>query len=446
MLKIIQNVELAQSTILKRVPAGAAELPARVRERIRATFGREMTAEEVVAQIVRDVRAEGDTALFDYSRRLDGATVDRLEVPAEEIASAKKKVDERLLESLSIAAERIETFHRNQRALLPKGQITMGDGVGQVVAPLERVGIYAPGGTASYPSTVLMTVIPARAAGVDEVILATPPRPDGHIPPLTLTAAAIAGADRVFALGGAPAIAALAFGSKSVPRVDKICGPGNIFVMLAKKHVFGVVDIDGLQGPTETIVLADASANPRSCAADLLAQAEHDEMASAILITPSFEMAQKVSVEVDRQLARLDRRTIAEKSLEERGGIVVVAGMDEAVSLINTYAPEHLCILTKDPQGVAARIRHAGGIFLGESSPEVLGDYVAGPSHVMPTGGTARFSSPLNVLDFLKVTSIVALDDGAFGKLSPHAVAIARAEGLTGHSRAAEERNPGANL
>ncbi|MBT9149478.1 MAG: histidinol dehydrogenase [Dehalococcoidia bacterium] len=436
-MRVIQDIELAKSTLLKRLPAESVKLPL---ERIKETFGKELTPEEAVRQIITDVRDRGDAALLDYAERLEGAKLTRLEVSRKEITAARNNVDEELLAALQTAAERIRDFHQKQRDLLPTGQIDLGEGLGQVISPLERVGIYAPGGTASYPSTVLMTAIPARVAGVDEIILATPPRPDGHIPPLTLAAADISGADRVFAVGGAQAIAALAFGTESIPRVDKICGPGNIFVILAKKQVFGAVGIDGLQGPTETIVLADDCANPGSCAADLLAQAEHDELATAIMITTSPELAHEVNVEVERQLVELERRKIAERSLEQRGGIIVVSGMDEAVELVNAYAPEHLCLIVRDAESVVARIRNAGGIFIGESSPEVVGDYAAGPSHVMPTGGTARFSSPLSVTDFLKITSLVALDKKTLKKLGPHAAAIARAEGLTAHAAAVERR------
>lgn len=439
-MRIIRDVEVAKETLLKRLSAESVELPVHVKRRIIETFGQELTADEVVRRIIQNVRANGDAALIEYAEILDGAELKQVEVPGEEIAAAKKEVDEHLLVSLKIAADNIRNFHQRQRDTLPIGRTELGEGVGQILAPLERVGVYAPGGTASYPSTVLMTAIPARAAGVDEIILATPPKKDGRIPPLTLAAAEIAGVDRVFAIGGAPAIAGLAFGTESVPRVDKICGPGNIFVMLAKKQVFGAVDIDGLQGPTETIVLADDSANPVSCAADLLAQAEHDELSSAIMITTSASLAEKVASEVERQLSELERNGIARRSLDERGGIVVVGSVDEAIDIVNAYAPEHLCLLGQDAQSVTDRIRHAGGIFIGESSPEVLGDYVAGPSHVMPTGGTARFSSPVNVLDFLKVTSLVSLDEKSFQALGSHATAIARAEGLTAHAKAIELR------
>ncbi len=439
-MKIILDIETAKSTLLKRSPAGVIELPPHVKQRINDTFGQELTAEEVVERIISDVRSKGDTALAEYTEKLDGVKLDKFEVSQEEISAAKEKSDKKLLDSLEIAAERIRAFHLRQRDSLPLGRNEFGDGIGQVLAPLERVGVYAPGGTASYPSTVLMTAIPAKAAGVDEVILVTPPKADGSIPPLTLAAAHIARVDRVFSIGGAAAIAAIAFGTESVPKVDKICGPGNIFVMLAKKQVFGTVAIDGLQGPTETIVLADNLANPVSCAADLLAQAEHDELSSAIMITTSASLAEEVSDEIESQLGDLSRREIARKSLERNGGIVVTESMNEAIELVNDYAPEHLCLLVADSKSIAGKIRHSGGIFIGETSPEVLGDYVAGPSHVMPTGGTARFSSPLNVLDFLKVTSLVELNETWFKELASHAEAIASAEGLTAHAQAIIKR------
>lgn len=439
-MRIIQDIQTAKSTLLKRLPAELVELPPQAKERIKEAFGEELAPEEVVKRIITDVQRGGDAALLKYIEKLEGARLTRVEVPEKEITAARNNIDGELLAALQTAAGRIRDFHQKQRDLLPEGRIELGEGLGQVIVPLERVGIYAPGGTASYPSTVLMTAIPARVAGVGEIILTTPPQRDGHISPLTLTAAGIAGVDRVFAVGGAQAIAALAFGTESIPRVDKICGPGNIFVILAKKQVFGAVDIDGLQGPTETIVLADDSANPASCAADLLAQAEHDELATAIMITASLELARKVTAEVERQLVDLERRKIAGTSLAQRGGIVVVSDMDEAIQLVNDYAPEHLCLLVREAESIAARIRNAGGIFIGESSPEVIGDYMAGPSHVMPTGGTARFSSPLSVTDFLKITSLIALDKETLKELGPQAAAIARAEGLTAHAAAVERR------
>jgi len=299
--------------------------------------------------------------------------------------------------------------------------------------------MYVPGGGASYPSTVLMTVIPARVAGVREIVVASPAG-RGGVSPATLAAAEIAGADRVFAIGGAQAIAALAFGTESVPKVDKICGPGNVFVQLAKRMVYGAVDIDGFYGPTETVIIADGTADPAICATDLLAQAEHDPMASAILITDSSELASAVDRETERQLAGLGRKDVIRASLGGRSGIAVVGDLQEAVELVNHYAPEHLSIMVRDGWSCAEKVTNAGGIFIGETAPEVAGDYTAGPSHVMPTGGTARFGSPLTVEDFLKVTSVVAVDGRTLGAIGPAAAAIARAEGLDAHARAIEMR------
>jgi histidinol dehydrogenase len=330
------------------------------------------------------------------------------------------------------------SFHQLQ--LLNSLKDFMEEGVGQLVRPLERVGIYVPGGTASYPSTVLMSAIPARVAGVDQIIMTTPPGKGGEVPPATLVAADISGVDLAFKVGGAQAIAALAFGTQSIPRVDKICGPGNIFVNLAKKVVYGDVDIDGIYGPTETVIVADDSASPEYCAADLLAQAEHDALSAAILVTTSRELAAALDKEVESQLATLERVDIARRSLEGRGRIIVVDDMEQAIELVNIYAPEHLELIVHDASSHIESIRNAGGIFIGESSPEVLGDYVAGPSHVMPTGGSARFSSPLGVNDFLKTTSVVALSRDDLRTLGPVAAAIAKVEGLTAHARAVEIR------
>jgi histidinol dehydrogenase len=308
--------------------------------------------------------------------------------------------------------------------------------------PLERVGVYAPGGMAAYPSTVLMTAIPARVAGVKEVILATSPRAAGLVPPATLVAADIAGVDRVFSIGGAQAIAALAFGTESVPRVDKICGPGNIFVVIAKKLVYGVVDIDGLPGPSEVLIVADDTADPEHCAADLLAQAEHDPLASAVLVTTSPRLAAEVMQVLERQLEDLPEKAIAAESLRDRGKIVVVAGIDEAVDLANLYAPEHLCLMLAGAAGYVDRITSAGCVFIGGRSTVVLGDYVAGPSHVLPTGGTARYGSPLGVSDFVKSMNLVNLDQADLSELGQAAAIIARAEGFEAHARAVEKRLP----
>jgi len=392
--------------------------------------------QETVRRIVEDVRTGGDSAVLRYARTIDGVELARLEVDPDEIARARAGTGAELLRALTLAAERIRSFHVGQRQRL--GLEFIEGGMGLLARPLDRVGVYVPGGKAAYPSTVLMTALPARAAGVREIVMATPPAPDGTVAPATLAAAGIAGVDRVFKIGGAQAIAALAYGTESVPRVDKICGPGNIFVTLAKKEVYGAVGIDGLHGPTETLVLADESADPAHCASDLLAQAEHDEMATALLITTSAELADRVDAEVERQLAGLERRDIARRSLERNGALIVVTDIDEALDLANRYAPEHLCLAVKAPGAILDRIRNAGGIFI--HAPEALGDYTAGPSHVMPTGGTARFGSPLSVLDFLKVTILVDAGERALKDLGPAAAAIARAEGLTAHARSIECR------
>lgn len=398
----------------------------------------EAAHKDAVEKILADVRKRGDIALKEMAKKFDGVSLKSLSVSDDEIAAAYKSVDQNLIDALNTAAERIKAFHLTQLRYAVKE--FMEEGVGQIVNPIERVGVYAPGGTASYPSTVLMTVIPARVAGVQQITVVTPPGKGGKVPPATLVAADIAGADAVFKVGGAGAIAALAYGTRSIPKVDKICGPGNIYVTIAKRLVYGEVDIDGLAGPTETIVIADDTASPAHCALDLLAQAEHDVLSAAIMITTSPKLATAVDKEVERQLKVLERADIARKSLKERGIIVIVEDMEEAIDLANLYAPEHLSLLMRDAATYAEGIRNAGGIFIGDSSPEVLGDYVAGPSHVMPTGGSARFNSPLNVNDFLKTTSVVALVEDDLDTLGPAASKIARSEGLTAHARAAEIR------
>jgi histidinol dehydrogenase len=418
-MRIIRDLEVAKSLLLERAQVELAG-----------------EACETVQQILGEVRSRGDSALFDYTREIDGVELTRLEVTREEIAQSRNVVGKELVSALELAAERVRSFHVAQKRSL--GLEFVEGGLGFLVRPLERVGIYVPGGKASYPSTVLMTAIPARVAGVDEVVVATPPAPDGTVPASTLVAADIAKVDRVFKVGGAQAVAAMAYGTESVPRLDKICGPGNVFVTLAKKQVYGIVGIDGLHGPTETVILADDSASPVLSAADILAQAEHDEMASAILITTSPRLAGEVNEEVERQLAQLERQAIARQSLECNGAVVVVDNIDEAIELVNLYAPEHLCLAMRDARSYLDRIRHAGGIFI--ESPEALGDYTAGPSHVMPTGRTARFGSPLSVLDFLKVSILVDLDDEALKALGPAAATIARAEGLTAHALSVKRR------
>jgi histidinol dehydrogenase len=314
-----------------------------------------------------------------------------------------------------------------------------GGGLGQIIRPLERVGIYAPNGRAAYPSSLLMAAIPARVAGVKEIVVATPPR-QGELNDTILAAARVVGASEIYAIGGAQAIGALAYGTASVPRVDKIMGPGNIFVVLAKRRVYGRVGIDALPGPTETLLIADETANPAYVAADLLAQAEHDPLASAILLTPSAAVAAAVQEQVVAQLAVLERQEVIRESLDNQGGIVVVESLDEALDLANEYAPEHLCLLTANPWALVGRVRNAGGIFVGEYSSEALGDYVTGPSHIMPTGQTARFSSPVNLWDFMKITSVFGLSQSQSAGISAEAIDLAEAEGLTAHAAAVRVR------
>jgi len=442
-LRIIEGFESAKSALSRQATAEFYQVSPALRQRLTEMFGTE-DPEQAVKQIINQVRNRGDEALLNFTLKIDGVELTSLEVTKEQITGAYQEVGEELVSALKLAAERIRSFHTIQKDNIWREFV--GLRLGQLIRPLERVGVYVPGGTACYPSTVLMTAIPAKVAGVKEVILATPPRPNGVVSPPTLIAADIAEVDRIFCVGGAQAIAALAFGTDSIPRVGKICGPGNIFVVLAKKLVYGVVDIDGLQGPSEVLIIADETANPEYCAADLLAQAEHDPLASAILITTSPRLADEVNREVEQQLKGLPRKDIAAESLENRGKIVVVTSVDEAVELANLYAPEHLCLMVDKATTYIDKISNAGCIFVGEKSTVVLGDYVAGPSHVLPTGGTARFGSPLNITDFIKFINLVNIDEVSLKQLAPAASIIARAEGLEAHARAVEKRLKGGNL
>lgn len=393
--------------------------------------------QQVVANIIEKVRSKGDKALLRYAKELENAQLDSLEVSQQEISAAYEKADKKLISALELAAERIREFHL---ACLPKtGVIPIDPCLGRQIRPLNRVGIYIPGGTACYPSTVLMTAIPAKVAGVGQIIMASPPRPNGAIPAATLVAANIAQVNRIFKIGGAQAIAALAFGTESVPRVDKICGPGNIFVMLAKMVVYGEVGVDGLQGPSEIVIVADGTAAASLCAAELLAQAEHDPLAKVFLITTSPELAGKVDEEISLRLDKLKRSFIVAEALES-GMIVLVDDIDQAIELVNLYAPEHLSLMVSGASSLIPRIYNAGAIFAGDNSSVVFGDYVAGPSHVLPTGGSARFSSPLGVEDFLKVTNIISLDDSTARELSQPAITIAEAEGFSAHAQAVSLR------
>ena len=436
-LKMVRGLSAAESVLTRIDPLDLSSLPEPVLQRTRDLFGAEATPESSVLQILRDVRAGGDDAVRRYASLLDGADLDSLQVPAAELDAAWDSTPDDLKRALELAARRITEFHE---ATLPRDWVDLGGGLGELIRPLERVGLYAPGGTAAYPSTVLMTAIPARVAGVNEVVLATPRRGDEPLNATVLAAARIAGVDAVYQVGGVPAIGALAYGTESIRKVDKICGPGNVFVAYAKRMVQGQVDIDGVFGPTETILLADDTANPIFCAADLIAQAEHDPMASAILVTDSQSLIDTVEAELDVQIAGNPRAETIRHSLERQGCIVVVDDFDEAIAVANRIAPEHLCLMVADPWAWAGQVRNAGGLFLGEFSPEVMGDYIAGPSHVMPTGGTARFSSALSVHHFLRTMPVVGLSPQSFTDLGAAAVRIAEAEGLPGHAGAVQAR------
>ena len=398
--------------------------------------------ESAVAEIIETVKKGGDEALFSYTEKFDHCKMDaaHIRVTREEIDEAYQKVDADFVEVMKKSAANIRTFHEKQLRnswFDPKPDGTI---LGMKILPIASAGVYVPGGKAAYPSSVLMNVLPAKVAGVERIIMTTPPGADGRVNPGTLVAAHIAGVDEIYKVGGAQAIAAMAFGTQSIPKVDKITGPGNIFVALAKKACFGYVSIDSIAGPSEILVIADETANPRYVAADLLSQAEHDELASAILITTSKTLADQVSVEVDRFVANLSRREIIEKSLNNYGYILLVDSLDEAADTANEIASEHLEILTKDPFAMMTKIRNAGAIFLGEYSSEPLGDYFAGPNHVLPTNGTARFFSPLNVDDFLKKTSIISYSRPALEKIHQDIECFAENEGLTAHANSIRVR------
>lgn len=434
-MRILVDLELARQTVLRRREAGSVELPEAIRATNRAVFGEDLDAEAAVQRIVAAVRADGDTAIRRFTKAFDRQEAAGLEVAPDDLERSWEAQSEAMRRALTLAAARIRRFHERS---LPRNWYEFdGDSTfGQVFRAIQRVGVYAPGGRAAYPSTVLMTIVPARVAGVEEIILCTPPGRDGLPNAGILAAAKAAGVDRVFRVGGAQAIAGLAFGTESLPRVDKIVGPGNLFVALAKQQVFGAVGIDQIAGPTETLLVADSSASPSACAADLLAQAEHDPLATALLLTPELGLAEAVAREVDRQIAVLPRREIIAESLERNGAIVVTPDLPTALELANEFAPEHLCLLVRDAHAHLPRVRNAGGIFLGEQSIEAIGDYTAGPSHVMPTSGTARFASPLNVLDFLKVSNVFDVGPGLFAEIGPAAITLAEAEGLDGHAAA----------
>ncbi len=397
--------------------------------------------EETVREIIEAVRRDGDAAVFTYTSRFDhlNLTAETVQVSQDEIDQAMQAVEPEALAALELAAERIATFHRRQVQETWMTDDEPDIRLGQMVRPLDRVGIYVPGGKAAYPSSVLMNAVPAKVAGVKEVIM-TVPMPGGEVNPYVLAAAKLAGVDKIFRIGGAQAVAALAYGTASVPRVDKITGPGNIYVATAKKQVFGQVDIDMIAGPSEILIINDGSGNAAHLAADLLSQAEHDELASSILITTDTDMAQQVQTEVEAQLETLSRSSIARQSIDSYGAVIVAADLQEAIDFSNRIAPEHLELAVDDPYAILDNIRHAGAIFLGHHTPEAAGDYLAGPNHTLPTGGTARFFSPLGVEDFVKKSSLVHFTPDGLKRLGKQIIQIAELEGLTAHARSVSIR------
>ena len=421
MIRILKNTQADEAAIFRRsVP------PADVSGTVRA--------------IIADVRARGDAALLEYTRRFDGAELTSLAVSEQELDAAMEQVRPELLEILKTAAGNIRTFHEKQKR--PGFILTEKPGVvlGQRVLPIDRVGLYVPGGTAAYPSTVLMDSIPARIAGCREIVITTPARRDGTVPPALLAAARIAGVDRIFKVGGAQAVAALAYGTETIPAVDKIVGPGNAFVAEAKRQVFGQVSIDMIAGPSEILIVSDEKSDARVLAADLLSQAEHDKLASAVLITTSEKLAADVQRELERQIPLLERREIARASIDDNGKIILVPSIEEAIALSNSLAPEHLELCVDEPFRWLESVKSAGSVFLGRSAPEALGDYLAGPNHTLPTGGTARFSSPLSVDDFVKKSQFTYYSADAFRAVAESVAGFAEEEGLGAHAQSARIR------
>ncbi|MFQ7261186.1 MAG: histidinol dehydrogenase [Christensenellales bacterium] len=392
--------------------------------------------EDIVAEIISDVRKNKDAALFKYCKKFDNTDTDKLEVTQEEIDEAFASVDPHFIEVIKKARENIYNYHKHQ--VKNSFIISENDGVvlGQKVTPLKRAGIYVPGGTAAYPSTVLMNIVPAKIAGVDEIVMTSPAK-DGKINPIILAAAKIAGADRIFKVGGAQAVAALAYGTETIPKVDKIVGPGNAFVAEAKKQVFGLVDIDMIAGPSEILVISDGNSDCKTVAADMLSQAEHDKLASAVLVTDSRNLAEGVAAEIERQLKLLPREEIARTSIEANGKIIITENINQAIEIANEIAPEHLEICVDNPFDYLDKIRNAGSIFMGRNCPEALGDYFAGPNHTLPTSGTAKFSSPLSVDDFVKKSAFTYYTKEALSKVCDDIAYFAEKEGLSGHARSA---------
>ena len=418
MIRIVKLGDMPKEEILKR------ELPT-------------LKVADKVSEILRNVKEKGDEALLYYTEKYDGVRLSSLQAAKEEIDAAVAEVGPEFMRILRRAAENIRLFHEKQKR--DGFFFTRENGVvlGQRVVPVDRAGVYVPGGTAPLCSTVLMDVIPAKLAGCPDVILCTPPGKDGKIAPAVLAAASVAGVDRVFRIGGAQAVAAMAYGTGSVPKVDKIVGPGNAYVAEAKRQVYGTVSVDMIAGPSEILIVSDGKSDPRVLAADMLSQAEHDKNASAVLITDSALLAEEVAVEIEKQLSSLEREEIARASIEENGKIIVTGDLFDAVELSNDLAPEHLELAVEDPFALLGRVRHAGSVFLGRNTPEALGDYLAGPNHTLPTGGTARFSSPLSVDDFVKKIQVTYFTPEALSGVREDVAAFARAEGLTGHAKSA---------
>ncbi len=433
-MQILNSKEIGREAVekfLTKKSFDEVELSPKIRAANKKIFGEDLSAVEIVRRIVSDVRKRGDAAIIDWTKKIDGIELKNFSVDVQELIDAEKFIKPEILSSLKVAAENIRRFHAEQ---LPKSWITYrGENslLGQAVIALERVGVYVPGGTAAYPSSVLMNIIPAKVAGVKEIIMCTP-----NTNPHVLAAAKLAGVDKIFKIGGAQAVAAMAFGTEKIPRVNKIVGPGNIFVTLAKKEVYGHCDIDMLAGPSEILIIADENANPVYAAADMLSQAEHDPLACSILITTSQTLAEKIFTEVKTQLEKLPRREIAAASIERNGLIVVAKNLNEAVDFANFSAPEHLELLVQEPFALLPKIKNAGAIFLGAYSPEPLGDYLAGPNHVLPTGGTAKFYSVLNVETFLKRTSLISYTQKDLLNAAQDIIRLADAEGLQAHAKA----------
>ena len=436
-MKVVRGVEAAREALSIGRRLDLASVPASFLDTTERVFGERLSPLETVSRIIDDVRSKGDRAVRALNLALDGTNNACLEVSDADLEAAAESVEHQVLEAFTQASERISRFHEASK---PRDWMDFTAGYGSITRACESVGIYVPGGSVPLPSTVLMTAIPARVAGVSEVILCSPASQDGIPHPTVLAAAKIAEVDRVFTIGGAQAVAAMAYGTETVPSVDMVCGPGNVFVTLAKKLVYGDVGIDGLYGPTETLIVADHTANPTLCAADLLAQAEHDPMARPVLLCTTDSFAEDVSREVDSRLERLERSSVARASVDGQGCIAIIPDLADAIEVANWFAPEHMCLSVAAPWTLVGGVRNAGALFIGDFSHEVLGDYVAGPSHVMPTSGTARFNSGIGVHTFLKTTPVIALDNEESLALSDAAAIMARAEGLTAHAEAAEIR------